>query len=69
MGDLELIRVYELRDESDERVLALESTASILEEWRPFVQGTLDNVRLEVQCLKQKVDRSLVDSSSAPLAW
>jgi hypothetical protein len=32
MGDLELIRVYELRDESDERVLALESTASIREE-------------------------------------
>lgn len=66
MGDLELIRVYELRDERDERVAALESASAILEEWRPFVDGTLDDVRLELRRLKQRVDRSLLDSGSAP---
>ena len=66
MGDLELLRIYELQDERDERVSALESAASVLEEWRPFVEGTLDDVCLEVPRLKQKVDRSLLDSSSTP---
>ncbi|CAD6264066.1 unnamed protein product [Miscanthus lutarioriparius] len=54
MGDLELLRIYELQDERDERVSALESAASVLEEWRPFVEGTLDDVCLEVPRLKQK---------------
>lgn len=35
VGDLELIRTNELRDERDNRVSALESAAAAYEEWRP----------------------------------
>jgi hypothetical protein len=66
MEDLELIRVYELCDERDERVSALESAAAILEEWRPFVKGTLDNIRFDLQRLKEQWDGSPLDPSSAP---
>jgi hypothetical protein len=58
MGDLELIRVYELRDERDARVSALETAAAIVEEWRPFVDGTIDDIRLDLRRLKDQWDRS-----------
>jgi hypothetical protein len=66
MGDLELIRVYELRDERDERVSILESAAAVLEEWRPFVDGTLDDIRLDLRRLKEQWDRSPLVPSSVP---
>lgn len=66
MGDLELIRVFELRDERDERVSVLESAAAVLEEWRPYIEGMLDDLRLGVRSLKQQWDGSLLGTSSAP---
>ncbi|CAD6232454.1 unnamed protein product [Miscanthus lutarioriparius] len=65
MGDLELIHVYELRDERDERVSTLESAAAVLEDWRPFVDGTLDDIRLEIKRLKDKVSTHHFISTAA----
>lgn len=45
IGDLELIRIHEIRDERDDMVLALESTAEAYEEWRLYIKGSIEDVR------------------------
>lgn len=60
-------RIQEAERRSDERFTVVEKVAGSLEEWRPGVDGTLDDIRLEVRKLTKLCDRStLKQSSSAP---
>jgi hypothetical protein len=45
--DLELIRLFEIRDERDDRVSALEGAAAAYEEWRPWVEASIYDVRFD----------------------
>lgn len=49
MVDLEGIRVLEIADERDECVAVLESFAAEFCEWRPCVDGQLDDLRYELK--------------------
>lgn len=47
--DLKLIRINEICDELDDRVSALEGAAEVFEEWRPWVEASIHDIRLEIK--------------------
>jgi len=51
--DLELIRIHEIRDESDGRVEALESEVKEIVSWRHEVDGSIDFLRTEMKRLSK----------------
>jgi hypothetical protein len=63
IGDLELIRIHEIRDEHDNRVLALESVVEVYKEWCSYIEGTLEDMRWELHRLKQSRDQSPLESN------
>jgi hypothetical protein len=56
VGDLELACLRELYGKDGDRVATLEATAAVIEEWRPYVDGSIDDMRLEINRLKQTRD-------------
>jgi hypothetical protein len=67
MNELELIRLYEIRDERDERVSALEAIAADLEAWRPGVDGFIDDTRLKMLRLTKQWDRAMLETPAPPV--
>jgi hypothetical protein len=51
MDDLELIWFSEMQDERDDRVAALEDVAAVFDEWRPWVEASFHDIRLEIKRL------------------
>jgi hypothetical protein len=64
VGDLELARLRELYVKDGDRVATLEATAVVIEEWRPYVDGSIDDMRLEINRLKQTRDRTPLEPGS-----
>ena len=64
MDDLELIRFSEMRDERDDRVAALEDAAVVFDEWRPWLEASVHDIRLEIKRLKG-VERSPATRTSS----
>jgi hypothetical protein len=48
VDDLELIQISEMQDERDDRVAALEDATVVLNDWRPWVEASLYDIRLEI---------------------
>jgi DNA repair exonuclease SbcCD ATPase subunit len=48
MKELELIRIYEIRDKRDECVSTVETVVADLEAWRPNVDNFIDDTRLKM---------------------
>jgi hypothetical protein len=67
VGDLELIHLRELHGENDDRLATLEVAVAAIEEWRPYFEGTLDDVQLEVRRLKRGWDRTPLEPAPAQL--
>ena len=57
MNNLELIRLAEINNERGDRVAAIESIVASLEDWRPGVDGIIDDMRLEVWRLSKHWNR------------
>jgi len=66
MGDLELIQLRELHGDGGDRLATLEVAVAAIEEWRPYFEGTLDDVQLEVRRLKRGGDRTPLGIATAP---
>lgn len=64
VGDLELARLWDLYGENDDRVMMLEAVAATVEEWRPYIDGSIDDMRLEIRRLKQARDRTPLELGS-----
>ena len=47
-NDLKLIRLFEIHDERDDRVSALEASMAALEEWQPWVEALIDDTRFDL---------------------
>ena len=47
--DIELIRFTKIRDERDDRVEALENAHQVLDEWRPWVEASIYDIRREIR--------------------
>lgn len=54
MGDLELIRLAEIRDERDDRVEELEGAVGDLQSWQQELDGYIDDIRYDL-CRVSKV--------------
>jgi hypothetical protein len=64
VGDLKLAHLRELYGKDGDRVATLEATATVIEEWWPYVDGSIDDMRLEINCRKQTRDRTLLEPGS-----
>jgi hypothetical protein len=67
--DLDLIRITEIRDERDDRVSALEGAAEVFDEWRPWVEASIYDIRREMNRSNIRASSPMADglgSSSAP---
>jgi hypothetical protein len=67
MKELELIRIYEIRDKRDERMSAVETVVADLEAWRPNVDGFIDDTRLKMLRLTKQWDRAMLETSAPPV--
>lgn len=45
VGDLEMIHLAEMRDERDDHIEALEDAAKVFDDWRPWVEAAIYDVR------------------------
>lgn len=61
VDDLELIRITEIRDERHDRVAALEDAAAVFDEWRPWVEASIHDMRLEIKRATQPRASSSTD--------
>ena len=48
VDDLDLIRITEIRDERDDQVSTLEGAAEVFDEWRPWVEASIYDIRREM---------------------
>jgi hypothetical protein len=67
MNELELICLYEIRDERDEHVSVLESVVADLDVWRPGVDGFIDDNRLKMLRLTKQWDRVMLETPAPPV--
>lgn len=63
--DLELIRITEICDERDARVEALKGAQQVFDEWRPWVEASIHDLRLEVKRLAKPVPQPTTQTSAA----
>jgi hypothetical protein len=54
-------QIQDLEKAQDVRVSALAKIASALDEWRPSIEGTVDDMRLEVKKLSLGWERTSID--------
>lgn len=59
MNNLELVRLAEINKERGDRVAAIESIVASLEDWRPGVDGIIDDMCLEVWRLSKHWNRTV----------
>ncbi|CAL4889713.1 unnamed protein product [Urochloa decumbens] len=57
-------RFGDLEKKKDERLSKIETVASTLEDWRPEIEATVEDIRLEVTKLTKHWDRAVLNGAS-----
>ena len=64
--DIELIWFMEIRDKRDDRVAALESATEVFNKWRPWVEASLQDVRVELSRIPRSAPRPAAENTGHP---
>lgn len=59
-------QIQDLEQAHGERVKALERAAASVDEWRPSIEGTVDDIRLEVKKISRNWERAILDRTADP---